>query len=92
MPVRPPLTRSLASLLLAAIAAAPAPPRAKLRARVQGHFPGSDIVEHQGDFIAYATNAGINLPMLTSRDLVHWAWVTGGDGKRRDACRTSRPG
>ena len=50
------------------------------------NFPDPQIVVHQGEFIAYATNAGINLPMLSSRDLVHWSWVTGPDApaKRLD--------
>jgi beta-xylosidase len=50
------------------------------------NFPDPQIVVHQGEFIAYATNAGINLPMLSSRDLVHWSWVMRPDepGKRLD--------
>ena len=57
------------------------------------NFPDPQIVEHQGEFIAYATNAGINLPMLTSRDLVHWTWVTGADEQSAStACPSSRPG
>ena len=39
------------------------------------NFPDPHIVEHRGEFIAYATNAGINLPMATSRDLVSWSLV-----------------
>lgn len=39
------------------------------------NFPDPYVIEHQGEFIAYATNDGINLPMLTSRDLVNWAPV-----------------
>ncbi|MFL6733079.1 MAG: glycoside hydrolase family 43 protein [Sphingomicrobium sp.] len=41
----------------------------------RGNFPDPFIVENKGEFIAYATNNGINLPMLTSRDLVHWTAV-----------------
>ena len=48
------------------------------------NFPDVHIVLHQGEFIAYATNDGPNLPMLTSRDLVHWSQVTTPDGKRAD--------
>jgi beta-xylosidase len=40
------------------------------------NFPDPHIVVNQSEFLAYGTNAGINLPMLSSRDLVHWAWVT----------------
>jgi beta-xylosidase len=39
------------------------------------NFPDPHIVRNQGEFIAYATNAGINLPMATSRDLVNWSHV-----------------
>jgi beta-xylosidase len=50
------------------------------------NFPDPHIVEHQGEFIAYATNSGINLPMLTSRDLVQWTPVVRADdpSKRLD--------
>jgi len=52
------------------------------------NFPDPFVVQHNGEFIAYATNAGVNLPMLTSRDLVNWAPVTdptkAGSDKRRD--------
>ena len=48
------------------------------------NFPDPHIIEHNGEFIAYSTNAGINLPMLTSRDLIQWTPVTGLDGKRVD--------
>ena len=29
------------------------------------NFPDPFIVQHQGEFIAYSTNYGLNLPMLT---------------------------
>ena len=48
------------------------------------NFPDPQIVLHQGRFIAYSTNDGPNLPMLTSRDLVHWSPVTSADGSRAD--------
>lgn len=48
------------------------------------NFPDPHIVLHQGQFIAYSTNDGPNLPMLTSRDLVHWSPVTSADGRRAD--------
>jgi beta-xylosidase len=50
----------------------------------QDNFPDPFVVQHQGEFIAYSTNYGLNLPMLTSRDLVHWTPVTGPDGKPID--------
>src|SRR5215216_3137329 len=76
-------SRRAVGLLLAGIAAAAAAEPSFVPV-FRDNFPDPQIVEHQGEFIAYSTNAGINLPMLTSRDLVHWTWVTGGDGKRRD--------
>ena len=48
------------------------------------NFPDPFIVQHQGEFIAYSTNYGLNLPMLTSRDLVRWTPVTTPDGKPVD--------
>ncbi len=52
------------------------------------NFPDPFVIEHNGEFIAYATNAGVNLPMLTSRDLVNWTPVIDpakpGADKRRD--------
>ena len=39
------------------------------------NFPDPHVVEHNGQFIAYATNAGINLPMAVSNDLVNWSFV-----------------
>jgi beta-xylosidase len=39
------------------------------------NFPDPYVIEHEGEFIAYATNAGVNLPMLRSRDLISWTPV-----------------
>lgn len=49
------------------------------------NFPDAFVLLHRGQFIAYSTNDGPNVPMATSADLVHWAFVTNPDGKRRDA-------
>ncbi|MEO7178832.1 MAG: glycoside hydrolase family 43 protein [Allosphingosinicella sp.] len=84
MPVHPRLARTLAGLLLTAVAAASAAAGPSFVPVFRDNFPDPDIVETQSEFIAYSTNAGINLPMLSSRDLVHWTWVTRADGKRRD--------
>jgi beta-xylosidase len=84
MPVRHFLPRLAAGLLLATMAAAPSAAEPSFVPVFRDNFPDPHVVEHEGEFIAYATNAGINLPMLTSRDLVRWTWVTGADGKRRD--------
>ena len=35
-------------------------------------FADPHVIEHRGEYIAYATNRGINLPMARSRDLVKW--------------------
>lgn len=51
----------------------------------QDNFPDPHIVLHNGEFIAYSTNDGPNLPMLTSRDLVNWTRVAAPDGRRIDA-------
>jgi beta-xylosidase len=41
----------------------------------RNNFPDAFVVPHGGGFIAYATNDGVNLPMLTSSDLVTWTPV-----------------
>jgi beta-xylosidase len=52
----------------------------------QEDFPDAFILRHGQEFIAYATNNGPNVPMATSRDLIHWSFVTDpGSGLRRDA-------
>ena len=85
MPVFRSFCRPLAGLLFCATAAASvAAAEPSFVPVFRDNFPDPHIVEHEGEFIAYATNAGINLPMLTSRDLVRWTWVMGADGKRRD--------
>ena len=48
------------------------------------NFPDPHIVLSNGEFVAYSTNNGPNLPMLTSSDLVHWSQVTSADGRRAD--------
>ena len=55
------------------------------------NFPDPHIVLHDSEFIAYSTNDGPNLPMLTSRDLVNWAPVTSVDGKRVDGMPLMAP-
>ena len=42
---------------------------------LRDNFPDAFVLEHEGEFIAYSTNAGANLPIATSRDLVNWAIV-----------------
>ena len=63
---------------LAAILLALAPAAVAERAFVpafEENFPDPHVIEHQGRYIAYATNAGINLPMAVSPDLVNWSFV-----------------
>ena len=49
------------------------------------NFPDAFVLLHNGQFIAYATNNGPNVPMAISKDLVHWAFVGDASGKQRDA-------
>jgi beta-xylosidase len=49
------------------------------------NFPDAFVLQHGGQFIAYSTNDGPNVPMATSTDLVYWAFVGDGTGKKRDA-------
>lgn len=57
------------------------------------NFPDPFILQHEGEFIAYATNDGPNVPMATSRDLVNWAFATDptDPAKKRDALPTLAP-
>ena len=75
MPVLPPLDRFFAALIAATLATAPAASEPSFVPVFETNFPDPHIVQHGGEFIAYATNAGINLPMATSRDLVSWSLV-----------------
>ena len=55
------------------------------------NFPDPHVVLNNGEFTAYATNDGINVPMLVSRDLVNWAQVTDSAGRRIDAMPVLAP-
>ena len=57
------------------------------------NFPDPDILLANGEFIAYATNDGINLPMAKSKDLVTWIPVMdpAKPGKRLDGMPTLAP-
>jgi beta-xylosidase len=57
----------------------------------EDNFPDPFITFHNGEFVAYSTNDGPNLPMLTSRDLVHWSPVTGEGGRRADGMPQMAP-
>jgi beta-xylosidase len=72
-----------AALLCAAISAAAAPAFVPV---FEQNFADAFVLPHDGQFIAYSTNDGPNVPIAMSKDLVHWTFV--GDpatGKKRDA-------
>ena len=75
----------------AASAATPAPVNPSFVPVYEDNFPDPFITLHNGEFIAYSTNDGPNLPMLTSRDLVHWTSVTTFGGKRIDGMPRMAP-
>lgn len=65
-----PLGAIAAALCLAAPApAAPAPVHVPV---LRENFADPFIIAHRGEYIGYATNRGVNLPIATSRDLVNW--------------------
>ena len=39
---------------------------------LRDNFPDAFVLPHKGEYIAYSTNAGANLPIAVSRDLVNW--------------------
>ena len=49
------------------------------------NFPDAFVLVHGGQFIAYSTNDGPNVPMAVSSDLVHWRFATDSAGKKLDA-------
>jgi len=51
----------------------------------RANFPDAFVLPQHGQFIAYSTNDGPNVPMAMSSDLVHWNFVTDASGKKRDA-------
>jgi beta-xylosidase len=69
------------SVLLTAVPAAAEPSFVPVYTE---NFPDPHVVLHNGEFIAYATNSGINLPMLSSKDLVHWSPIVDAQGRRID--------
>ena len=72
--------------LLATIAlAAPALATERMFVPVfEQNFPDAFIMPVGGEYLAYATNAGENLPMAVSRDLTRWEYVRNPDGSKRD--------
>jgi beta-xylosidase len=53
----------------------------------QQNFPDAFVLPYGGDFIAYSTNDGPNVPVAVSKDLVHWSFAAdpAQPGKRLDA-------
>ncbi len=86
----PPKIRRFAVLLLAGMSAA-ALAEPSFVPVYRDNFPDPFVVLHGGEFIAYATNDGINVPMLVSRDLVSWSHVRDSAGRRIDAMPTLAP-
>ena len=89
MPVLRTVRRTVALLLASFSFAAVAEP--SFVPVYRHNFPDAFVVLNNGEFVAYSTNAGLNLPMLTSKDLVHWTPVTGPDGKRLDGMPALAP-
>jgi len=79
--------RSVLLVLAAACIGSPAPAASdpSFVPVFRENFPDAFVLLHGGEFIAYATNNGPNVPMAISKDLVHWAFVGDANGKRRDA-------
>lgn len=68
--------RAATALLLTALAAPAALAEPSFVPVYRDNFPDPHVVPYDGQFVAYATNAGVNMPMLTSRDLITWSRVT----------------
>jgi beta-xylosidase len=52
---------------------------------LQANFPDPFVLLHGAQFVAYSTNDGPNVPVATSRDLVHWQFATDKSGRKLDA-------
>lgn len=91
MPVKRWIT-GLSALVLAAMPTAAAPVEPSFVPVYRDDFPDAFVTVHDGRFVAYATNSGINLPMITSTDLVNWTPVTDpATGQRLDGMPVLAP-
>ncbi|HEY0165144.1 MAG TPA: glycoside hydrolase family 43 protein [Sphingomicrobium sp.] len=82
MPVTPKVRRYAAILLAGMSATAVAAP--DFVPVYKHNFPDPFVVVAGNQFIAYATNDGINVPMLFSKDLINWSPVADpADPKKR---------
>jgi beta-xylosidase len=91
MPVLSKVCRTAATLLAGLSAAAIAEP--SFVPVYKHNFPDPFVISAGNHFIAYATNDGINLPMLMSRDLINWAPIAdpANPAKRLDGMPTLAP-
>lgn len=80
----------LAALALAPVAGLAAPSFVPV---YETNFPDPFVMVAKGEFVAYSTNDGLNLPMASSKDLVNWAPVMdpARPGKRRDGMPVLAP-
>ena len=87
MPVTSRITAFSALLLVALPATANAGAEPSFVPVFKHNFPDPFVVVAGNQFIAYATNDGINVPMLVSRDLISWSPVAdpANPAKRLDA-------
>jgi beta-xylosidase len=63
---------ALVAAALLCVAAAPQPSFVPV---FQQDFPDAFVLPHGSQFIAYATNNGVNVPVAVSDDLVHWGFA-----------------
>src|SRR5438270_819673 len=77
---------SAAAAAAAASGAVGAQPDPSFVPAFRQNFPDAFVLQNGSEFLAYSTNAGPNVPMARSTDLVHWSFVTDpATGKERDA-------
>src|SRR3954451_19638337 len=76
---------AVAAGLLCVGAAAPVAP--SFVPAFQQNFPDAFVLPYNGQFIAYSTNDGPNVPVAISSDLVHWSFAAdpAKPSKQRDA-------
>ena len=69
------MTRRLALAAAALLCVAAAAPEPSFVPVFQQDFPDAFVLPHGSQFIAYATNNGVNVPVAVSNDLVHWGFA-----------------
>ena len=68
--------RHLILMAAAAVAAPAASAEPSFVPVLQQNFPDAFVLEHNGQFVAYATNDGANLPVAVSTNLAHWTLLS----------------